>query len=206
MSSQPAAIPLRSRLREKLPEILIEAGSVVLALLLAFAANAWHEHSQRAEAAARARAAILTELASNREQLAGTVNSITASMSQMQKEIGALDKPGGGMVSIKVPFHPLVPSSAAWHSAQTTGMVRDFDYAWMLKVAQVYDLQALFLQAQQEVMYPPTPVAVPGMEKPHSAARRFYGQMELKRYLLRMQVLASWGNALKRVYATALDN
>ena len=34
---------LRVRLREKLPEILIEAASVVIALLLALALNSWND-------------------------------------------------------------------------------------------------------------------------------------------------------------------
>ena len=61
--------PLHSRLREKTPEILIEAASVVLALLLAFGANAWHQRDQEAKLAARAHQAIVAELCCNRAQL-----------------------------------------------------------------------------------------------------------------------------------------
>ena len=49
--SAPARPHLRDRLREKLPEIVIEAGSVVLALLLALAINQWNERQQENERA-----------------------------------------------------------------------------------------------------------------------------------------------------------
>jgi len=68
-ASSSAVRPRRSRPREKTPEMLIEAASVVLALLLAFGANAWHQRDQEAKLAARARQAIVAELRCNRAQL-----------------------------------------------------------------------------------------------------------------------------------------
>ena len=73
MTDPSASAPprLRERLREKLPEIVIEAGSVVLALLLALAVNQWNERQQENERAAIAHNAILAELRSNRQEIEG---------------------------------------------------------------------------------------------------------------------------------------
>jgi hypothetical protein len=200
--------PLRSRLREKTPEILIEAASVVLALLLAFGANAWHQHDQEAKLAARAHQAIVAELRSNRAQLDQTRVSVDAAISNLGAAIARLEAGQPltqGSATVGIPFSPLLPSSAAWQTAQTTGTVGDFDYAWTLKVAKTYEMQALFLTAQQRVIYPPTPTAVPGMEQAGSAAHRMFEMLQMKHELLNMRVLSSFGNALEQTYGGVLD-
>jgi|GEM_PF-1091377 len=206
-SEPPDSSPVRSRLREKTPEILIEAGSVVLALLLAFAANAWHQHSQEIKLADRARQGIVAELTSNREQLDATRESADQAIARLQAAISRLEA-GNDLdrspVAIISPFSPLLPSSAAWSTAQATGTVGDFDYAWSLQVAKTYEMQTLFLSAQQRVIYPPTSVAVPGMEQSGSAARRMFYALQLREELLNMQVMSNFGAALEQSYAGLL--
>lgn len=200
--------PLRSRLREKTPEILIEASSVVLALLLAFGANAWHQHNEEAKLAARAHQGIVAELRSNRRQLDDTRASMGQAIAQLRAVIAGL-KAGQSLeqssASVNFPFAPLLPSSAAWQTAEATGTVGDFDYTWTLKVAKTYEMQVLFLAAQQRVIYPPTPVAVPGMEQAGSAAQRMFEMLQVKHELLGMQVLSDFGSALEQTYAGVLD-
>jgi len=200
--------PLHSRLREKTPEILIEAASVVLALLLAFGANAWHQRDQEAKLAARAHQAIVAELRSNRAQLDQTRVSVDAAIASLGAAVARLEAgqpPAQGTATVGIPFSPLLPSSAAWQTAQATGTVGDFDYAWTLKVAKTYEMQALFLTAQQRVIYPPTPLAVPGMEQAGSAAQRMFEMLQMKHELLNMRVLSSFGNALEQPYGSVLD-
>ena len=207
-SPTPGATPMRRRLREKTPEILIEAASVVVALLLAFAANAWHQHAEDARLAARARAGIVAELQSNRAQLGVSRGSVSHAIERLHNAIGSLDaghELNRSPVAIISPFSPLLPSSAAWSTAQATGTVGNFDYAWTLQVAKVYEMQALFLSAQQRVIYPPTPVAVPGMEQTGSSARRMFYTLQLQQELLNMEVLSNFGNALEQSYAGLLD-
>src|SRR3954469_9624891 len=69
MSEPAAPASLRTRFSEKLPEILIEAGSVVIALLLALALNGWNEDRQVRERAGAARAGILAEVRENRREI-----------------------------------------------------------------------------------------------------------------------------------------
>lgn len=207
-ASLSTARPLRSRLREKTPEILIEASSVVLALLLAFGANAWHQHDEEARLAARAHQGIIAELRSNRAQLDETLASVVQAIVRLRATIAKFDAgqlPAPGSATMNIPFAPLLPSSAAWQTAQATGTVGDFDYAWSLKVAKTYEMQALFLAAQQRVIYPPTPVAVPGMEQVGSPAQRMFEMLQVKHELLSMEVLSSFGKALEQTYAGVLD-
>jgi hypothetical protein len=207
-AATPDIAPIRSRLREKTPEILIEAGSVVLALLLAFGANAWHQHREETALAARAHQGIFTELKSNREQLDATRESVDKAIARLRAAITRVDA-GNELdqspIAIISPLSPLLPSSAAWGTAQATGTVGDFDYAWTLQVAKTYELQALFLSAQQRVIYPPTPVAVPGMEKAGSPARRMYYALQLQQELLNLQVLSNFGGVLAHSYGELLD-
>ena len=203
--SLPTTHPLRSRLREKTPEILIEAASVVLALLLAFGANAWHQHNEEAKLAARAHQGIIEELRSNRAQLDETRASMGHAIASLRASIARLkagQSPEQG--SANFPFAPLLPSSAAWQTAQATGAVADFDYAWTLKVAKTYEMQTLFLAAQQRVIYPATPIAVPGMEQAGSAAQRMFDSLQVKHELLSMQLLSNFGSALEQTYAGVL--
>ena len=66
--SEPKA-SLSTRLAERLPEILIEAASVVFALLLALALNQWNERRELRERGAAVRAAIRAELSENRLEI-----------------------------------------------------------------------------------------------------------------------------------------
>lgn len=200
--------PLRTRLREKLPEILIEAMSVVLALLLAFAANSWHQHEQQARAADRAKQAITSELESNREQLRATRASIRHAITRLQQAIASVkagNMPKGNATAIISPFSPLLPTAAAWHTAQTTGVVTSMDYAWILQVAKVHELETAFMKAQSRVIFPATPVSVSGMEVPGSAGARMFDLLRLKHELVSMKVLSSFGNELESSYAALLD-
>ncbi|HZP67973.1 MAG TPA: hypothetical protein VFB32_16840, partial [Rudaea sp.] len=120
--------PLRRRLAEKLPEILIEAGSVFLALLLALAASAWHEYREDTERAAQARSAILAELAENRREYARSAAAVSHVLADLQAAVG--DEAKTNKMSVDIPLALL--SQAAWRTAQTTRAFRDIDYAWMI--------------------------------------------------------------------------
>lgn len=199
---------LRKRLREKAPEIVIEAASVVLALLLAFAANAWHQSREDARAAARAHRGIVAEMTGNRQQLTATLDSVGKAIGRLQAALGKLQSGkdlGKSPVAVISPMSPLLPSSAAWTTAQATGTVGDFDYGWTLRVAKVYELQGLFLEAQQRVIYPPAPVAVPGMEVAGSPARRMFYSLQLQQELIEMEILQNFGSVLRQSYADLLD-
>lgn len=126
---------LRERLRDKLPEIFIEAGSVVLALLLAFAINEWHDRRQENERAAVAREAILRELRANASEIASTRTALAPILASLR---GALDETQAEPRELKVNLNLSLLSSAAWHAALATQASQRVDFEWMTRVAKVY--------------------------------------------------------------------
>lgn len=136
---------LGARLREKLPEILIEAASVVAALLLALAINNWSEQRQVDQRAMAARAAILAELHENREELKGVQPELTKILDRLRSVARAED---GGPGEMKVDLSIALLSSAAWNAATATRASQNLELGWITRMAKVYELQENYLRAQ----------------------------------------------------------
>ena len=133
-----------SKLREKLPEILIEGLFVVFAILLALAADEWSENRQNREVAERALQGIETEMLRNREELArshGPNQQLTAVVSD--------DQP---VTSVDFMFDYSLLSDAAWETAQVTQAIHFADYELVQQIARMYDLQELFVESQRGVV------------------------------------------------------
>ena len=147
----PAAVPpatLGARLALRLPEIVIQALFLLVAVVLAFAVEEWREARELDRLALEARNAILQEVARNRDEL-------VESSQETSEAIGLLDAalaspaPGGTEPrQLPVNLELALLSSAAWNTAQSTEASRRMNYAWMLQVSQAYELQALYHQAQ----------------------------------------------------------
>ena len=144
--SEPAARPsFPERLREKLPEILIEAASVVIALLLALALNGWNEDRQMRERADTARSAILAELRSNQQE-------IEDARPKLKEIVGRLtataDEDAPATHELQVTLGISLLSAAAWHAALATQASQEIDFAWMTRVAKIYEQQENYLRVQ----------------------------------------------------------
>jgi len=137
-----------ARIRPKLPEILIEAISVVCAVLLALAVDEYREDRQNASRAARARESILAELRTNREALRRGLNSHRKSLAEIAPEE---DLGPGSKTLLKLGFvwHGL--SSAAWQSAQNTQTMNHMDYHWLIRTAAVYENQFMYSRHQEDL-------------------------------------------------------
>ena len=136
---------LRVRLREKLPEMLIEAGSVVVALLLALALNSWNDARHDRERATAARAAILAELRGNRVELADAQSKLKDIVADLT---AALDPDKPEPHELKIDLGVSLLSSAAWHAALATQASQDLDFDWIRRIARVYELQDNYLRVQ----------------------------------------------------------
>ncbi|WP_371280192.1 hypothetical protein [Dokdonella sp.] len=136
---------LAIRLRERLPEILIEAASVVVALLLALAINNWSEERQQTLRADAARAAILVELQENRSELAGVQPNIRATLESLR---AAVSSEAPQPKELRVELDIALLSSAAWQAAATTRASQSIDLAWITRMAKVYELQENFQRVQ----------------------------------------------------------
>lgn len=145
MSKFSARVPLRERVSEKLPEILIEAASVVLALLLALALNGWNENRKERARADTARAAILAELRENRQEIESARPKLKAIVTSLSAALGK-DAPPSHELRVDLDLSLL--SEAAWRAALATQASQTIDFAWMTRVAKVYELQESYLRTQ----------------------------------------------------------
>ena len=185
-------LPLHARLRDRLPEILIEAGSIVIAVLLAQAAAIWHEQQQQDQLASQARAAIISEIRANEAELdklrAGMKKSIPG-LATMAQDTAATN------ANLHFDMSVALLSESAWHAALDTGAVQHVDFAWTMKVAKVYELQELVMHAQSSVLDQVAAMSDSDNELPHVIASRI---------LSRENSLADLADGLDTGYREAL--
>ncbi len=124
-------------LREKLPEIALEAAMVVFAVLAAFAVEEWREQRRLREFAAVARSAVETEVAENLEQFREAAPALTELMELLDRVLRAADEDRSEPVEIGTRL-PAV-SMAAWRTAQGSPGAPYFDHGWVIRVSQVYE-------------------------------------------------------------------
>ncbi len=184
---------LRVRLREKLPEILIEAASVVIALLLALALNSWNDARHDRERAIAARAAILAELRANRAELVEAQPILKTIIGDLQ---AALDPDKPEPRELKVNLGLSLLSSGAWHAALATQAMQDMDFAWTTRVAKVYELQDNYLRVQNVAID-----QVGSIPADKNLSSRSVAQSLIQRVI----TLSQLADGLARSYDTVLD-
>lgn len=137
------------RLRSKLPELAVEAFSVMLAVLVALGVDAWREDRANQELAARARTSILDEARGNLEEIQGTRDDHIALLEALAGEVASLVSGGD---SAEVEFNFALLSSAAWQTAQVTRATQFLDFDWVRRIARLYHLQELYDDRQAAVV------------------------------------------------------
>ncbi len=141
---------LRPRLREKLPELLLEAASVVFAVLLAFAVDEWRETRSRQALADRARTSILEEIRANAAELRRTLDSNRAMLKRLEEDLLRVE--AGEEPPLEVNFSIALLSSASWQTAQVTQAAHFVDYDWVTRVSRIYELQSLYVTNQTSLL------------------------------------------------------
>lgn len=141
---------LGPRLRDKLPELLLEAASVVFAVLLALAVDEWRETKSRKDLAARARASILEEIRSNESELRNTRDNNRALLQRIEETLPGVKQKREA--SLEFHFEIALLSSASWHTAQMTQAASFLDFDWVRRVSNVYELQELYVTSQSAVV------------------------------------------------------
>jgi hypothetical protein len=138
-------VALSARLSEKLPEILIEAASVVFALLLALALNQWNERRELHERGETVRAAIRAELAENRIE----IDAARPALAEIRKRLRAvIDGSEVAEHELTVDLGVSLLSAAAWHASLATQATGTIDFKWITTVAKIYELQENYLHVQ----------------------------------------------------------
>jgi len=124
-------------LRDKLPELAVEAVMVVFAVTAALAADAWRENRQMQEFAERAREAVMVEARANLETFENTGPALDT-MQAMLAEV--LRRPDPGNSSLDLDFELPEASTAAWRAAQTSQAAAYLDYDWVVEVGRTYEV------------------------------------------------------------------
>ena len=138
------------RLRDKLPELLLEAVSVVFAVLLALAVDEWRETQSQKALAARARASILEEIRSNESELRNTRDTNRALLQRTEEALLRVKQEPE--TSVQFNFQVALLSSSSWHTAQMTQAANFLDFDWVRRVSKVYELQDLYVTSQSAVV------------------------------------------------------
>ena len=145
---------LGTRIAERLPEIVIEALFMLVAVVLAFAVEEWRDERELDGLAAEARGAILQEVARNRDELLESKQGTTDATAALEAWLEQADQGAQVMPSTREAQRaesaeaaqptPALPdptvnlsklallTSAAWRTAQSTEASR-MDFAWMLQ-------------------------------------------------------------------------
>lgn len=193
----PPRVPIGARIAERLPEILIQALFLLVAVVLAFAVEEWREERELDQRAEEARLAILQELEHNRDELLESREDTLDTIAVLDAAIGSA---AGGeqqaLAGLAVNFELALLSGAAWRSAQSTDVARRMDYGWMLQVARAYELQAMYEQAQSAAVD-----ANMRFRSASDATERLAGARALH---ARMTLLAGFSLSLEGDYADLL--
>jgi hypothetical protein len=191
----PAAAPrttIRARIAARLPEILIEALFLLIAVVLAFAVEEWREERELDRIAEEARSAIVQELEHNHDELLESRQDITDAIAALETALAAPEPSAQALRDVSGDFEIALLSTAAWRSAQSMEAARRMDHTWMLTVARAYEFQALYEQAQWAAL---------DANLTFMAARDEADRPEIARRLLaRIRFLASLGRGLEGDY------
>ncbi len=149
--SAPARRPFRTfvgRLAERWPELLVEVVSIVGAVLLAFAVDAWRaERNQRLESETL-RAAVLAEMQANREELARSQASLSKALAQIRSLVNAASEGS----ELELGFNLALLSSAAYDVMQGSSAAASIELDWRIRAARAYELQELVQDRQARVV------------------------------------------------------
>lgn len=124
-------------LRDKLPELAVEAVMVVFAVTAALAADAWWENRQMEEFAERASAAVLAEVEANLGEFRSTGSALDSVQVVLAQVLQTQDLTAMGN---DLGFDLPEVSTAAWRAAQTSQAAAYIDYGWMIQVGRAYEV------------------------------------------------------------------
>lgn len=142
---------LAMRLRERLPEIVIEAMSVGAAVLLALGLDAWRDHARQVDEAQDALDGIQAEIAANAVEVKATVDAARRMLAEVEPLVARVDPPAVG-AGFELGFEIALTSAAAWATAQSTGVLPALGFDDGLAIARTYELQRWFEDAQRQAV------------------------------------------------------
>ena len=186
LSERGTLVSAKEGFRTRLPDLLIQAVFVFLAVFLALAAEEWRDARSRQALADRALNGVLLELSANRKQLEKDQTRIE----DLERVFGQRES-DGEQGALQINYQFALMSSAAWEAAQMSQAVHIMEIEKTTELAAVYNLQAFFGDAQKELMDDLTTFSVRRQEDPDKA------DQELK---ARLRTTINYRMILSQVY------
>lgn len=137
-----------SRIREKLPELLLEAVSVVFAVVIALGVDEWWEDRENLEMAGRALDAIVAEVQDNRDELLEGREANEALLERAVRVASA----DTVVEDLTLGYQYALLSEAGWETARVTQSTHYIPLATVQRITQVYAMQQLFRTSQDQVL------------------------------------------------------
>ncbi|MBT8404138.1 MAG: hypothetical protein KJP18_09785 [Gemmatimonadetes bacterium] len=136
------------KIREKLPELVIESSMVVLAVVIALAVDEWRENQQQEELADRALQVVIAEIEANRTELE---NSLPANEALLER-VAEAAQAGGLDADFDLTFEYSLLSSSGWETAQVTQATHFMPLEHVQRLATLYGLQELVERSQDRML------------------------------------------------------
>ena len=184
-----------SRMRGRLPELLLEAAMIFFAVVLALADEAWREKKDRAELADRALQSVVEEMRSNLEELEGTGERNTERLEAARVVLAELEA-GRDQGDADVGLEVALLSAAAWQSAQMSQAVQYLDFDVMRDLSEVYEIQDLYDRMQAGAVDNMAELMRIAEQDPAAAVRQG---------MISLSVLTDLHRSLMEVYSNTLE-
>lgn len=189
---------LALRLRDKLPEIIIEAVSLGLAVLLALAIDGWRDRAADAELGRNVLAAVSAEIAANQREVADSVAAARALLARLAPLVEQAGRPPAGTeIDLNVPL--ALTSAAAWQAALSGNALHTIGFERSTRIAQIYELQRWFADAQRRTLD-----AIFAFPSASDSADWTPQRTALVRVVRELQLSVEFGASLQEAYAEHL--
>lgn len=129
--------------RARVPQLALEAASVIFAVLVALAVDEWRGERANHEIANRALTGIAKEIEVNQRELRGTHEENEDFLARLDSAISA------NATGASAGFQYALLSASAWETAQITRATSYVDYDLVQSLARTYELQSLFIENQR---------------------------------------------------------
>jgi hypothetical protein len=127
----------------RLPQLALEAASVIFAVLVALAVDEWRGERANHEVAVRALTGIAKEIEVNLDELRDTHDENGRFLARLDSAASM----NAGRTSAG--FEYALLSASAWETAQITRATSYVDYDLVQSLARTYELQSLFIENQR---------------------------------------------------------
>ncbi len=142
---------MRKWLIRRLPKALFEATLIILSVLVALGVDEYRESLAQRKLAETAVDRIIAETRDNRDQMLDARGENQALLVDLEQALAALDQNNNPEIT-GVNFEVSLLGDDAWDTARMTRAVHFMDFDRVSRISQVYRLQQLYLERQDQVV------------------------------------------------------